>query len=73
MTRKQAQKTGEYMIGKMVQSTILTMISDCGRRRVYQPKQKVTQYSIIPMYDNDFALMLRVGGEDVFYHTCFNY
>ena len=72
MTKNDALRIANQMIGKSVQSTVLTMISNCGQKKIPQPKQKVTGYEILDLFGG-CQLMLIIGGESVLYETCYNY
>jgi len=62
---------GSSLIGKKCQSNVLTMISEDGQRKVPQPARLITECQVI-FWCGEPALMLTVGGEDVFEDTCFN-
>lgn len=68
-----AQKLFDYgcsLVGKKCQSSLLTMISNCGQKNP-QPAQLITGCEIV-MWCDEPKLMLTVGGESVFEDTCFN-
>lgn len=72
LTHKEAIKLANQVLGMKCQSTILTQISDCGQKKVAQPAQKISGYEIIDLLDG-VELMLVIGGESVFYDTCYNF
>jgi len=72
LTRKEAMKLANQALGMHCQSTVLTMISDCGQKKIAQPAQKISGYEIIDMLSG-VELMLIVGGESVFIDTCYNF
>lgn len=61
-------KYGESLIGKTAQSTVLTMISDCGQKTVLEPAQKITGYSV-ENWLGEPKLMVTIGGVEVFEDT----
>jgi len=71
LTRKEATRIANEIMGKKCQSSILTMISDCGQKKVCEPAQLITGYEIIDGL-GCCELMMIVGGESVLYDTCFN-
>lgn len=71
LTRKEATRIAFEILGKSAQSSVLTMISDCGQRSVPEPPQKITGYEIIDGL-GCCELMMIVGGESVLYDTLFN-
>lgn len=69
--KAEANKIGAAYVGKMAQSTLLTMISECGQNSIPEPAQKITAFEVVP-YFGQYALMLSVGGTLVYESTCFN-
>lgn len=68
---KRLEKYGKSLIGKSAQSTVLTMISNCGQKKVAEPSQKITGYSI-QSWCGEPELMVTMGGKEVFENTLFN-
>ena len=71
LTRKEATRIANEILGKSAQSSVLTMISDCGQHKIPEPQQKITGYEIIDGL-GCCELMMIVGGEAVLYETLFN-
>jgi len=72
LTRSEAVKLANQVMGMKCQSTVLTQISDCGQKKVAQPAQNITGYEIIDLLGG-VELMLIVGGDSVFIDTCYNF
>ncbi len=72
MTNLEAHRIGTESIGRTCQSTVLTMISACGQKKILQPPQRITNFEVIRV-GQEFDLLLIVGGDSVFYDTCFNF
>ena len=71
---QEAQKLFDYgctLVGKKCQSSVLTMISKDGQRKVPEPAQLITGCEI-QVWCSEPKLMLTVGGNSVFEDTCFN-
>lgn len=72
LTRSEAIKLASNVLGMQCQSAILTMISDCGQKKIPQPAQRISGYEIIDLLDG-VELMLILGGESVLIDTCYNF
>jgi hypothetical protein len=72
LTRKEALKIATESCGKTCQSSVLTMISNCGQKKIPQPAQKVYGYEIVNLLGG-VELMLVVGDTSVLWDTCYNF
>lgn len=72
LTRNEAVKLGDQVLGMTCQSTILKQISDCGQKSEAQPAQRISGYEIVDIAGG-VELLLVVGGENVLIDTCYNF
>lgn len=72
LTRAEAVKLGDQVLGMKCQSTILKQISDCGQKSQPQPLQRISGYEIVDI-SGGVELLLVVGGESVLIDTCYNF
>lgn len=72
LTRTEAVKLGDQVLGMKCQSSVLTQISDCGQKKEPQPLQKISGYEIVNI-SGGVELLLVVGGDSVLIDTCYNF